>query len=396
MANTSDKLPDRIRSLIERKLTALQRELHEARAAYMVPVFTELRRRIDATIITDNVVETYLLAPQAVFEKQGAYALSETRRWPSEVWNTIAAVLAATGTNTCDESALNSIVDEFTWPMSGPPFTLTWIDRTETRDLVMRTAAQYGIDRQDLLAQFEDRIGLRVLATGDAIENAARHAREAVALSIGEYLLGVAARARVSAAQVAVTTAAPSVPVPEVATAADDILAVFKAMERFTADEVTIAFVGDRPDEGFGAHGILEISARGERRRVPEADIGLVNRNTGHRNKQGVMLTSLTITGTIPDSPTNVKTVSRLRDLLRTHLGFADDPFERRTAQGWKPRFHVIDRRGDADVRAEKTGRRRTISLESYREVADVDDRDDVEYGPDDAEIWLEENDPDA
>lgn len=56
---------------------------------------------------------------------------------------------------------------------------------------------------------------------------------------------------------------------------------VFRAMEKLTADEVSMTFVGDENESGMG-NNMLEISARGVTRRVPLAELDLVDR----RNSQ--------------------------------------------------------------------------------------------------------------
>ena len=62
-----------------------------------------------------------------------------------------------------------------------------------------------------------------------------------------------------------------------------DPCAKFRAMEHLAPGEVTMAFVGDRNDDGAGANNMLEISARDVRKRVALAALELIDKRNGVR-----------------------------------------------------------------------------------------------------------------
>lgn len=182
---------------------------------------------------------------------------------------------------------------------------------------------------------------------------------------------------------------------------------VFLAMENLTADEISIAFVGDKTDAGLGANNMLEISARKETRRVPLAALDLVDRRRGTPNSQGGILLGMVQMRKLFRTEANAKSVSRLRKIFYKHLGIKDDPFENyRASAGWEPRFKITDNRGAADERAKQEAERRTSSLEQLHEQGvqfagtstldssfDSSDCDESENDP--AAEWLRDNDPD-
>lgn len=176
-----------------------------------------------------------------------------------------------------------------------------------------------------------------------------------------------------------------------------DPCAVFVAMESLTSDELSITLVGDKVEEGIGANGMLEISARGETRRVPWACLDLVNRNTGSLNSQGAVLLGLALGRAIPGIEPNRKKVSRLRLACRKHLGVRDDPFERtQQSNGWQPRFKVADRRGDADERTKRDAERRRLSLDQHPHLLDGCRRHaDLDQDNDKAAAWLRDHESD-
>nr|SPS05761.1 protein of unknown function [Candidatus Nitrotoga fabula] len=118
---------------------------------------------------------------------------------------------------------------------------------------------------------------------------------------------------------------------------AENGCAVFRAMEKLTADDVTITFVGDKNVSGMG-NNMLEISARGVTKRVALAEIGLVDRRGNALNLQGAILLGMAQNMKLPSNQKNIKKISRLRAILRDHLGIQDDPFEGyRQSVGWFP-----------------------------------------------------------
>ncbi len=144
---------------------------------------------------------------------------------------------------------------------------------------------------------------------------------------------------------------------------------VFRSMQNLTADEVSIAFVGDKTENGVEANNMLEISARGATARVPFAALGLVDRRSGSVNSQGVTLLGLAARKKPIYTPAIAKVISRLREMLRTHLGIRSDPFDPyRKGAGWGPRFTINDKRGAADERAKREAERSMVSLDPLNE----------------------------
>lgn len=141
---------------------------------------------------------------------------------------------------------------------------------------------------------------------------------------------------------------------------------------------------------------MLEISARGETRRLPCIALDLINRNNGALNSQGVVMLGLAQGRAIPGTEANRKKVSRLREALRVRLGICDDPFEAfQQRKGWQPRFKIADRRGDADERAKRQAESRTISLHHHIHHLDADKHhDDLDEREDEVATWLRDHDP--
>ncbi len=161
-----------------------------------------------------------------------------------------------------------------------------------------------------------------------------------------------------------------------------DACAVFRALRPpLIADDVSITFVA-------GSEGglLLEITARGNTRRLPPALLDLVNRTDGSLNAQGGALLALASGKRLLHSPNNAQIVSRLRKALK-HLGIARGAFEAyRPVYGWVPRFNVHDKRNAADERAAREAERKTVSYDGLRERGRQ-----FEVGED----WLKKHDTD-
>jgi hypothetical protein len=184
-----------------------------------------------------------------------------------------------------------------------------------------------------------------------------------------------------------------------------DPCSAFRNMQNLTADEISITFVGDKNEYGIGANNLLEISARGTTKNVALAEIGLINKHSGHLNDQCAILLGMAQKNNLPYSAANSKKISRLRGMFRSHLNCIDEPFDPyRTAVGWNPRFRLRDNRGAADLRAKREAERRTSSLEQLQEKGtqfaqddqtqsfEGDDADDA----DDANEWLKNHNHDS
>ena len=179
-----------------------------------------------------------------------------------------------------------------------------------------------------------------------------------------------------------------------------DPCAVFREMENLAADEVTIAFVGDRNEDGLGANNMLEISARDvKRKRVPLATLDLIDKRTGKLNRQGLILLGLAKIQMLPRGSENTQRMSRLRSSLCRCVGLHGDPFEDcKLRGGWQPRFQIVDRRGAADERAKREGERHTEPFDQVTargsQLADTNDAmGSSDHEEDDADAWLREYD---
>ena len=170
---------------------------------------------------------------------------------------------------------------------------------------------------------------------------------------------------------------------------------VFRNMKKLAADELTITFVGDKPESGMG-NNMLEISARGETRRVPLAEIGLVDRRSGTLNSQGAILLGMTQKNKLAGKNTNSAKIIRLRKALQTYLGVSSNLFSPyNKSDGWTPIFKLEDKRGAADERAKLEAELRTASWDQKiecgeRAATDYHTNDEM----DDADLFLKETDP--
>ncbi len=169
---------------------------------------------------------------------------------------------------------------------------------------------------------------------------------------------------------------------------------VFRKMKNLTADKLSITFVGDKPVSGMG-NTMLEISAMGKARRVPLAELDLVDRRRGSLNCQGTILLGMTEKSKLKNLPKNSKRIQRLRDVFRNHLGIKSDPFAPYNKHdGWKPIFRLENKLGAKDERARREGEFKTESWEqrnelgekvsAYHESNDMDENDE-------ASDWIKE-----
>lgn len=178
--------------------------------------------------------------------------------------------------------------------------------------------------------------------------------------------------------------------------------AVFSSMEKLTIDEVSIAFVGDKSEFGIGANNILEITARGELRRVALAALDLVDRRRGSLNSQGIILLGMAQKKRLPHANKIAAQMTRLRRVFHKHLGISADPFNHyRQGVGWEPLFKIVDKRGAADERAKREAERKTDSYEQINEsgekFSDIHQaHHHFESENDLANDWLKKNDPDV
>jgi hypothetical protein len=156
-------------------------------------------------------------------------------------------------------------------------------------------------------------------------------------------------------------------PATEAAKVPASPLDAFRAMPDLTADELTIAFVGDKDDFRLGVNNSLEISARDIKHTVPLALLGLVTIKGKTLNAQGAILMQMALKTELPKNNATSQKIRRLKGIFRDCLGIKSNPFDPKGA-GWKPRFKIIDKCGVADERARRAAERRTVSYEQMNE----------------------------
>jgi hypothetical protein len=177
---------------------------------------------------------------------------------------------------------------------------------------------------------------------------------------------------------------------------------VFRAMEKLTADELSITFVGEKGESGLAASNMLEVRARDVTRRLSLAELDLADRRGGIANHQAAILLAMAEKRYPKRAKQNAQKMTRLRKVLREKFGIKDDPFETyREGSGWVPRFTIVDKRGAADERARRDAERRTVSYDEMTERDESTPGDTAgaysyQRENDAADKWLEDNDPDA
>lgn len=174
----------------------------------------------------------------------------------------------------------------------------------------------------------------------------------------------------------------------------NDSCDVFRRMPNLTACELTIIFVGDKDENGLGSNNMLEISARGETRRVSLAAIDLVDRRRGTLNSQGAILVGFVKNSNLTYNNTNSAKMVRLRKIFKRYFGIKKDPFyPYQKNVGWKPLFSILDNRGAADKRARQESMTKTYSYEenSHSNAQDCTEIEDSPYDSenDAAADWL-------
>ena len=128
---------------------------------------------------------------------------------------------------------------------------------------------------------------------------------------------------------------------------------IFQKMEKLTPQEISITFVGVKSEGGMG-NNMLEISARGEKKRVPIAALNLVDGRKGTLDSQGTILWAMTKNNfRLTPANKNSQKMTRLRQNLQAYFGINSDPFHPfNKADGWLPIFKIDDKIGAADERA--------------------------------------------
>lgn len=177
---------------------------------------------------------------------------------------------------------------------------------------------------------------------------------------------------------------------------------MFIEMENLSADELSVSFVGDKSESGIvGSNGMVEISARGKVKRFSLAELGLINKQRGILNGEGLLLLSMANKKPLKKLENkHTAIMKRLRAAFRNNLGISIELFSGHIKGiGWQPYFKIYDKRGAADERAKINALRMTSSYEemSERGTKFTEDREnDATFDSeiDEADIWLRNNDP--
>lgn len=126
----------------------------------------------------------------------------------------------------------------------------------------------------------------------------------------------------------------------------DDSFDVFRNMEALKPEDIAIT---------FAPNNIIRITTKDSTQSDSCGAVGLVNKTRGGLTKEGCALLGLAKGRTIPDSSTNTKVVSRLRnEFFKKYLGISDPFYPKRKGVGWAPRFTVIDNRTNQGDRAKE------------------------------------------
>lgn len=179
-----------------------------------------------------------------------------------------------------------------------------------------------------------------------------------------------------------------------------DACAAFRRLQELHAREISIAIVGDTSESGLSGNTMLEISARGVKRRMSLAEFGLVDRRGGALSRPAAVLVGFAHGEKFSRSKEKHSAImKRLRAVFRDRLGINTDPFTSHNREtGWQPLFSISDLRGRSDKRARHEAERKTVSLgqlqDQGRQFAADESRHTVEEDEDAAANWLKENDP--
>ncbi len=129
--------------------------------------------------------------------------------------------------------------------------------------------------------------------------------------------------------------------------------------------------------------------------------IGLMDKRMQEPNHQGGIFIGLSTGVKFPTGKAatagNKTAISKLRNALMQLTGSADDPFTRfDEADGWKPRFRLIDDRRNADERAKREAPRGRYAPDRTSRIQPAEPKDfggmDDEAEGDAAAVWLKGN----
>jgi hypothetical protein len=156
------------------------------------------------------------------------------------------------------------------------------------------------------------------------------------------------------------------------------VFSAFGQLINLKPNEVTLEFVA-----GDSGGLILQVSARTVKKRFALSDFDLLDSRTGDMNQQAGLLLGFSKNKRLknPNNSTCQK-MSRLRKLLKKHLGLTDDPFASYNPSiGYEPHFIVIDNRQAADIRARNEAEKKTSSFQDDLENTSIFDDENDEAG---------------
>lgn len=151
-----------------------------------------------------------------------------------------------------------------------------------------------------------------------------------------------------------------------------------KSVQKVPWEDVTIKI--------YANHKIGCFIGTGERKRSSFQEIGLMGSRKNEPNQLGGILIGLSQkkkfpSGSRPEAK-DATAISKLRNALEQLTDLTSDPFcPFNKAEGWKPRFKLIDDRRNADERAKE--RATHVSLDETRDYEDENDP---------AQGWLDKN----
>jgi hypothetical protein len=147
---------------------------------------------------------------------------------------------------------------------------------------------------------------------------------------------------------------------------------VFQKMKDLTPEEIAITFVGVKSDNGMG-NNMVEISARGVKKRVPLTALSLVDGRRGTLDRQGILLLAMTKKNKRPPIENkDSQNMTRLRNKLKTYFGISSELFHPYNPSfGWEPKFKIDDKIGTADERAKIEAERKNVSWDQMIEAGE-------------------------
>jgi hypothetical protein len=159
-----------------------------------------------------------------------------------------------------------------------------------------------------------------------------------------------------------------------------DSLAQFRQLQDLAPEELCLTFL---------PKAMVQVSARGITKRVSCHALSLMDRRRSELNTQGAALIGIASGQILPISHAYV--ISRLRNILRTHLDIKSDPFFPRSKTGWDPRFKIMNKRTGQDDRARRNAVDEQYDEDSLEHNRPIGSKHPFEDEDDDAGEWLKQ-----